>query len=231
MILFADIETVAEFATFAEMDEHGQAAFKRKYDQAVIDNKFLNIEEAYEKQAAFHAEFSRIVCISVGRIFPSGGNDREVLKGYCLTGDELSILERFAKLCMSVDFVCAHNGKAFDFPFISRRMIVHQVPLPPILDIRNRKPWDVAWIDTMLMWSFGDFKYYTSLITLAYALGLENPKDDITGADVGPLFRAGEIAKIAKYCNSDMVILTNCYRIMRMEHRFNPEEIIISEEN
>lgn len=231
MILFSDIETVAEYEKFSDMPEHGQAAFRRKYDAKVNSGEFFDIEEAYRKQAAFHAEFAKIVCISVGRVFPMDGvdNGREVLKGYCLVGDEISILERFAKLCGMVDFVCAHNGKAFDFPFISRRMIIHQVPLPPILDVRNRKPWDIAWIDTMHMWTFGDFKYYTSLITLAYALGLENPKDEVSGADVEALYRAGEIDKIGKYCNSDMVILANCYRIMRYEHKFNPEEVIISE--
>ena len=230
MILFTDIETVPEHEKFSDMPEHGQAAFRKKYDVKVEKNEFLTIEEAYDKQAGFHAEFSRIVCISVGRIFPNDDPaiQREVLKVYCLTGDEISILERFAKMCGMCDFVCAHNGKKFDFTFIPRRMIVHQVPLPPILDVRERKPWDINWIDTMHMWTFGDFGYYTSLITLAYALGVANPKEDVSGADVTPLFRAGEIVKIGNYCNGDVVVMVNCYRIMRYEHPFNPEEIFIS---
>ena len=30
--------------------------------------------------------------------------------------------------------LCAHNGKEFDFPFLSRRMLVQGITLPDILD-------------------------------------------------------------------------------------------------
>ncbi len=35
--------------------------------------------------------------------------------------------------------LCAHNGKEFDFPFIARRMIVHQIELPNKLNLIWKK--------------------------------------------------------------------------------------------
>jgi len=40
----------------------------------------------------------------------------------------------------------------FDFPFIARRMIVHQIVLPEKLNLFGKKPWEVAHLDTLELW-------------------------------------------------------------------------------
>lgn len=54
--------------------------------------------------------------------------------------------------------LCAHNGKEFDFPYLGRRLLINQFPLPYVLDLAGKKPWEVNHIDTMELWKFGDFK-------------------------------------------------------------------------
>ncbi len=53
-----------------------------------------------------------------------------------------------------------------------RRMLIHGIELPNVLDIAGKKPWEVNHLDTMDLWKFGDFKSYTSLNLLAAVFGI-----------------------------------------------------------
>lgn len=50
--------------------------------------------------------------------------------------------------------ICAHNGQEFDFPYISRRMLLNGMKLPSVLDIAGAKPWKLKdyMLDTMQLW-------------------------------------------------------------------------------
>lgn len=228
MILFLDIETVPESETFADMSLDGQAAFSKKFQSAIDRGDYKDIEEAYTKNASFLAEFSKVVCVAVGRIFPTDPSDitkSKVLKLSAITGDEDTILTKLGKMMgyekkPGPDFICAHNGKSFDFPFLARRFTIRGIALPMILNVRFKKPWETPWLDTAEMWQFSDRKHYVSLITLAYAFGLKSPKETMSGADVAPAFRAGEIKKIANYCIDDLVTLVNSYMCMTYDPIF-----------
>jgi 3'-5' exonuclease len=60
-------------------------------------------------------------------------------------------------------YLCAHNGKEFDFPYLSRRMLINGLDLPYLLDNFAKKPWETTLLDTMELWKFGDYKSFTSL--------------------------------------------------------------------
>jgi DNA polymerase elongation subunit (family B) len=47
--------------------------------------------------------------------------------------------------------LCGHNAKEFDIPFLARRMIINQIPLPDKLNLFGKKPWDRIWI----RWNYG----------------------------------------------------------------------------
>ena len=109
-------------------------------------------------------------------------------------------------------WLCGHNGKEFDFPWIARRCVVHGIRLPKLLDIAGLKPWEVGHQDTMNLWSFGDRKAYTSLALLTHILGIPTPKDDITGADVARVYyEDGDLERIATYCKKDVVATTQLF--------------------
>jgi len=102
--------------------------------------------------------------------------------------------------------LCAHNGKEFDFPFIARRMIVHQIALPNKLNLFGKKPWEIPHLDTLELWKFGDYKHYTSLKLLTSILGIPSPKDDIDGSEVAKVYyEEKNLQRIVDYCEKDTV--------------------------
>lgn len=109
-------------------------------------------------------------------------------------------------------YLCAHNGKEFDFPYIARRGIVHRLPLPTILQTAGCKPWEVRHLDTMELWRFGDYKSYTSLDLLAHIFQIPSPKNEISGKDVYKVYYLEQdLEKIATYCKKDVLTLINIY--------------------
>jgi hypothetical protein len=112
----------------------------------------------------------------------------------------------------SFQFLCAHNGKEFDYPYMIRRMLINGVEVPPILDLAGKKPWEVNHLDTMELWKFGDFKNYTSLELLAAVFDIPTPKDDIHGSEVGSVYwKDGDLQRIVTYCQKDVLTIVNLF--------------------
>lgn len=213
-ILFLDIETVPQYDAFDSGPEDYQKLWSEK-SRLLIRDEEETPESIYER-AGIYAEFGRIVCISVGFINPKGEERELRIKSYA-GDDEKQLLKEFADLLnkhfnAKDNLLCAHNGKEFDYPYIVRRMIVCQVPVPGILDLTGKKPWEVAHLDTMQMWKFGDFKSFTSLKLLAHVFGLPTPKDDIDGSQVaGVYWQEKNLDRIVRYCEKDVVTLCQVY--------------------
>jgi hypothetical protein len=109
----------------------------------------------------------------------------------------------------SLKFV-GHNIKRFDIPYACKRILINGNPLPKGLQVTNMKPWEMPFIDTSEVWSFGAWQEgFASLDLLSSCLGLESPKEDLHGSEVGEAFRNGELARIAKYCESDVMATVN----------------------
>jgi len=219
-ILFLDIETVPEQEFFSNLSEIKQELFatKTKYQR----KEDFTPEEFYER-AGIWAEFGKIVCISVGFFdsFSEGINLR--IKSFFGT-DEVKLLHEFKDLLehhfnQPHHVLCAHNGKEFDFPYIARRMIINKIDLPEKLNLFGKKPWEVAHLDTLDMWKFGDYKHYTSLNLLTNILGIESPKEDIDGSQVAKVFyEKNDIERIAKYCENDTLAVAQIYlRLMNLD--------------
>jgi len=229
--LFLDIETVPEFKTYAELPELGKEAFNKKFRREIeklflpVDQKEVakvlevEMEKIYTANASFHAEFARIVCVSVGSFIAAVPKDNKpefiFIKG--LIGTEAEIFEQLFVILdkQRPDILVAHNGKAFDYPFIGKRLMINGYPLPPILNIIGKKPWEVNLDDTMEMWRFTDLKSYTSLITLCYCLKIESSKGDLDGSKVKDAFFDGKIEDIKKYCNLDVLALIRVWRRLK----------------
>lgn len=71
------------------------------------------------------------------------------------------------------------------------------------------KPWEMPFIDTSDVWSFGAWQEgYTSLELLTTSLGIDSPKDDIRGDEVSSVFwNESDLDRIAKYCEKDVYVL------------------------
>lgn len=224
-ILFLDIETVPEVSTFSKLSEEMQELYALKTQYQRKDE--LSAEEFYER-AGIWAEFGKIICISVGYFIKIDGKRTFRVKSF--SGNEADLLVEFKKLLdnhfnKNDQLLCAHNGKEFDFPYIARRMIINKISLPEKLNLFGKKPWEVAHLDTLELWKFGDYKHYTSLKLLANILGIPSPKDDIDGSDVSRVYyKENDLEKIIKYCERDTIT------VAQLLLRFNNLEILRDDE-
>lgn len=217
-LLFIDIETVSSVAQFSMLSEDMQTLWLRKmnrFDQVPVQN----IEDAYAQQAALFAEFGKIIVIGVGYFTQTNGGETFFRVKSLANTDEKQLLAEFKEL-LETKFtkrkvtpkLVAHNGKEFDFPYLCRRMLIHQIPLPDVLNIGNMKPWDVPHIDTIDMWRFGDRKNYTSLKMLAVLFGVEPAKQTLDGSMINQVYyEENDIAKISAYCRNDVAVLAQVY--------------------
>jgi hypothetical protein len=230
-ILFLDIETVSQQAAYNSLDPDWQQLWNRKANQ-LTRNKEEETPESIYSRAAIYAEFGKIVCISCGLLQGNTTDKNLVLKSF-FGDDEHKVLQDFADMLNKWDnennkYLCAHNGKEFDFPYICRRMIVHQIPLPSILHLAGKKPWEVNHLDTMELWKFGDYKSFTSLSLLAATLGVPTPKDDIDGSMVGDVYwKEKNLDRIVTYCQKDVITVAQLYLKMNAEPLIKQENIEI----
>lgn len=206
-VLFLDIETVPQYEGWNQVSEEEQELYtlKTKYQR----KEEFSPKEFYKK-AGIWAEFGKIICISVGYfIIKNNKNQLRVTSFY--GDDETILLKDFKKLLdkhfnLKKHLLCAHNGKEFDFPYIARRMVVHQIPLPDMLNLFGKKPWEVNHIDTLELWKFGDYKHYTSLKLLTHILGIPSPKEDIDGSEVANVYyKEKNLKRIVEYCERDTI--------------------------
>jgi uncharacterized protein YprB with RNaseH-like and TPR domain len=162
----------------------------------------------------------------------TGQEKKLILKSFC-GHDEKLLLHQFSEMlnrwCSDGNkFLCAHNGKEFDFPYLCRRLIVNHLPIPEILKLHGRKPWDVPHLDTLELWKFGDYKSYTSLNLLAYTLGISTSKDDIDGSKVHEVYwKEKNLDRIATYCQKDVVTVAQIFLRMNDESLIKPENVEI----
>ncbi|PQB08257.1 3'-5' exonuclease [Polaribacter filamentus] len=224
-ILFLDIETVPQEENWSLLSKSTQELFEKKTQYQRKDE--YTAAQFYER-AGIWAEFGKIICISVGyfvdikevkqfRITSFFGDNEHQL----LTDFKVLLDKHFAK---KANVLCAHNGKEFDFPFIARRMIVHQIELPKKLNLFGKKPWEIPHLDTLELWKFGDYKHYTSLKLLTSILGVPSPKDDIDGSEVaGVYYKEKNIDRIVTYCEKDTIA------VAQILLRFNNEALLKDE--
>lgn len=230
-ILFLDIETISQYASFEGLPPEWKDLWSKKAEGLLRNKENQTVEGVYER-AGIYAEFGKIICISCGILQINGSQKKLLLKSF-FGDDETEILTSFCDMLTKWasegnKYLCAHNGKEFDFPYLCRRMVINDVCVPSILTISGKKPWEVNHLDTMELWKFGDFKSYTSLNLLACALGIQTPKDDIDGSMVGAIYwNEHDIPRIVHYCQKDVITVAQVYLRLNRESLVHPENIEI----
>lgn len=228
-ILFLDIETVSMVPDFNQLPEAYKPLWEKK--SKTLKNELNQSPEEIFERAGIYAEFGKIICVSLGFFYK---NDSSLLfRVRSFYGhDEKQILEDFSQLLndhfnSAQHYLCAHNGKEFDFPYLSRRMVIHHLDLPYLLDNFGKKPWETNLLDTMELWKFGDYKSYTSLELLSCVFGFPSPKDDISGQDVSRVYwQENDLERIARYCAKDVVTIARLYLRYRMAGDLQDDQVI-----
>lgn len=232
-VLFLDIETAGAVPTYVDLSPSMQKLWQIKARQISRDPSLQ--EEACARlfidKAAIYSEFAKVVCISVGHFIVKkskitgfrtksffGDDEVELLKGF-----KVLIKEHFNQ--PKKQFICGHNIREFDIPFLCRRMIINHVRVPRMLDISGKKPWEVEHLlDTLTLWKYGDYKSYVSLALLSEVLGLPTPKDDIDGSMIHETYwKEQDLRRITKYCEKDVIAVAKVF--LRLKSIPVPEKL------
>lgn len=229
-LLFLDIETVAAKRTYSELSPRLQELWNKK--ARILDrNGEKEASELFEERAGIYAEFGKIIVIGLG-FFTFNEHKVHGFRAKVLYGDDEKILlKEFVDLIhqrfSSPDTIMvAHNGKEFDFPYLSRRLLINGIELPPILDKAGKKPWEIPHIDTMELWKFGDWKNYTSLDLLAAIFDIPSSKSDIDGSMVnGIYYQENDLERIAEYCAQDVIVCAQVYLKLKGQDIIQAENI------
>jgi 3'-5' exonuclease len=217
-ILFLDIETVGCSDQYSNLDERLKAQWARKASFFKREEGQTN-EDLFHERAGIYAEFGKIVVIAVGLYTENENGELGLRTKYFADHDEKKLLSDFRSTLEKMGpatRLCAHNGKEFDFPYMCRRMLVNGLPLPTILNMMGKKPWEVGHMDTMEMWKFGDYKHYTSLDLLLAIFLIPSSKGVMDGSIVSKVYyQEGDLNKIAEYCVGDVVAIAQLYLKMK----------------
>lgn len=235
-ILFLDIETVSVSATYEELPgnlkkhwKHKCAKSKWAVDPLISSENAISLH--FTNKAGIFSEFAKVVCISVGLL--KSKKDKMSIRIKSFYGhDEHKILSDFKVLMdkhfhnIKKQYICGHNLKEFDIPFLCRRMLINNIALPKMLAISGLKPWQTTHLlDTLEMWKFGDYKNYTSLDLLTAVFDIESPKDDMDGSLVSHAYYVEDnLPKIIAYCERDVV------SVAQLLLRFNQLPLITTED-
>lgn len=244
---FVDIETVPAFSTFEQLPEPMQKLFLWRFKLELHEAKAVEvigsyksdiipvnddlINSVYIKRAPFSAEFGKIVNISLGKVVLSESGAINLRIKSLYGHDEKEILREFVRIVMKAKSMCAHNGKEFDYPFIFRRLVIHRITVPYLMNAIGKKPYEMNGLeDTMLMWSGTQWNHKVSLDLLATIFGVPTSKQEMGGEDVYRVYYHEEdgLQKISQYGAGDIFTMTNVYSIMRGFNPILPEQIILA---
>jgi DNA polymerase elongation subunit (family B) len=215
--IFIDIETVPAYRSFDLLPDRMKPLWvkreKRQHPGAAYDGAH------YDEMAGIPAEFNKVICISMGFVHYPQGPDRPVARIKSFYGDdEKQLLSEFAAVLSPIQprqkVLAGHNILEFDIPVLCRRCFVHGLlPLPRLLFDPAQKNYEVAHLDTMAAWKFGDYKSYTSLDLLTALFDIPSPKTNLSGDQVRDVYYDEEngLQRIVAYCEEDVLA---CMRLL-----------------
>ena len=218
LVMF-DIETAGQYPSL----EAAPPAYQELWNAFADKQKRRNDvkEYGYEENVSLYPEFGKIICISIGIL----QYENEVLSLHTKTfqdHDEEAMLREFAGLLDDklVEYIPAgHNIKGFDIPYLCRRLIINQIPIPHRLDSSGMKPWDYECVDSMDLWRFGRYRSFVGLDLLAQTLGVPSPKTDMSGDQTHGVYWADpgnpNADRISRYCEDDVVAVARVLLKMR----------------
>lgn len=212
---YFDIETSRKYETFSEfnkVDPRGAALFekkiKNKFKDSAVDDAFLEFQ--YKDLGGLLPEYGRIVCLSYGLYKPTDG--KKIL-GHVAEEDELLTMKKIKQVFDKIGELglvpCGYNIKGFDIPYVFKKLVSHGLTVPTLVNTFNKKPWDIQMLDLQDVWKSTSMNACT-FDEFAYSLGVNSPKDEMCGSEVGDAYFKGKLDDIVKYCNKDVNCCIEC---------------------
>ncbi len=217
MNIFIDIETIRSSrkdlrAHFEDVLEAPKTMSKEETIKDWWDNKADGVLDDKIDGTSLNGDYGEIISISWAL------DERPVRNKYRMHGEsEASLLMEFITALNGevgksrITLWVGHNILNFDLPFLWKRFIINNVPIPSDMPI-NPKPWNHCVLDTST-WA-GNGKYI-SQNELCFILGTEQKPDGIDGSKVGEFYREGRHQEIIEYNNYDTETVRKNYKRMR----------------
>lgn len=231
-LLLIDIETVPMVQNFEALNENWQKLWTEKIGKLLPEE--ILPEKSWQMRGGIMAEFGKIICISTGYFYEDESREKCFKIKSIYGDDEAQLLREFILLCdkfykHNKNFCFGgHNIKEFDIPYICRRILINNLPLPEYLWLHERKPWEIKMFDTLSWWRFGDNKNYTSLNLLANALNIPTSKTDIDGSMVQTVYyEDNNLQRIVEYCQKDIIVVANIISRFKNLPLLKPQNIIV----
>lgn len=241
---FWDIETRPLTDHFKELSQHMQELWLEKYHAKYFEKyiekkqkeefnrssiaeegryqKFSDVEitdypsinTVYLESAALHAEFARIMCISMGFFIEveDENEKKQIIETEIITfidENEVEILNQFKQFLESDGAksfnLGGYNIREFDIPFTTKRFLINNISLPPVFQLKGKKPWDIVIMDVCDDWR-GLQREIVSLDLVCTVMGLPTPKDKFKNSEVVGLLLSGQITlkDVGEYCEKDV---------------------------
>lgn len=226
-VMAIDIETVRIKEHYHDLSEEWQSAweYKNKQDGKIPDQDTL--AKLWVDTSSLYPEFSKICAVSVAYL----SKDQLKCKNY-VSESEVALLKSLQKdlaafqKAKSGFRLVGHASIFFDYPFMCKRYLINGMEIPDIFEESNKKPWEKLMLCTNELWrSFGTGSG-SSLQALCTAFGVEVSKVDLVGDGVGKAYFAGELTRIADYCNLDTIATYNIFRKFKRESTFLFSEVV-----
>lgn len=213
MEIFFDAEWVPITNSYQELDEKDKQAWDKLHESRYARYE-MSAEESFNEKAGLHAEFSKLICISIGTIFKGEFQTKS------FSGKESSFLHDFANFIEKIhskhkDLKLIGKGiKAYDVPFITKRFIKNNVKVPFAFRVWQQKKWETVFVDIQEIWGNGSYSQgLVSLDLMCHFLGVPTSKTTIDGSQVKEYYYTlKKINEIIDYCERDVVATYKVYK-------------------
>lgn len=210
-LFYFDIETTSKYRNLIEFennDKKGYELFLKKLNRK-SDNYIDWKDEpskVYMDKSPLIPEYGKIVCVSMAYY----RNDEIKIKSVYGEDEEKIVNEVykiFENIGRNTTFgTCGYYIKGFDIPWLNKKMMKYGLEIPILLKTFNIKPWDKNVFDLAEVWRSNGTLENVSFDEMLHDLGVESPKDDISGEDVGKVYWIDEnLERIKDYCEKDVI--------------------------
>lgn len=208
-VLFFDLETVGMTSTYDDLKVANPrlhklwALWQDKYKET---NGEQTLSEVWLNKSGLHAEYGKVVCASFGYY----DKDMNIKITSFYGDDEKDILTKCAKILNNSDSagfsLSGYNIKKFDIPFLWKRMLINNITPPKIINVWDKKPWELKFLDIAEMWNGGTWNSFTSMDTVGALFNVDSSKADLKGDLVHEAYwNKKEIERIKDYCEQDVI--------------------------
>ena len=207
-IITLDLETSTGFKSIDDLSPRMRELFQlRTKLKTPVDNN------VYYSKAPLDAEFGRIVAYSLAVLDedPVSENQPYIHSSLCGYNEQdllIDLNESLYTLMLKADednietvFLCGHNIRQFDLPFLFRRCMYNDV----FYNLKS-SPKTYKVFDSMHELANGQYEFRVKLDLVCELMGIASPKQDMDGSMVPGLFwEGGHEERIREYCEADTI--------------------------